>query len=120
MKRFFDKVVKGPDCWQWVGCRTGKYGQISYLGEMIGAHRMSYIIHKGDVPEGMVVMHSCDTPLCVNPDHLSAGTYSDNQMDAVSKGRHTSQILSKAAHGEKMKRAWITRKERYGPSGIRG
>lgn len=51
------------------------------------AHRVAYVIAKGDIPDGAVVMHSCDNPRCVNPDHLSLGTQSDNLSDAARKGR---------------------------------
>ena len=52
------------------------------------SHRMSYLLHKGKIPQGMIVMHSCDIPSCVNPDHLEAGTYSQNLIDAYKRGLH--------------------------------
>ena len=53
----------------------------------MNAHRVSYLIHKGDIPEEMVILHSCDNPACVNPDHLSIGTQKENMQDMIKKGR---------------------------------
>lgn len=83
----------GPDdCWLWTGGgRTGKYGLIQEGGrgsKMVLAHRVSWAIANGKpAPSDMVVMHSCDTPLCVNPAHLSLGTRKDNVDDMIAKGR---------------------------------
>ena len=56
----------------------------------MNAHRFSYVLHNGPVPEDMVVMHLCDTPLCVNPEHLRLGTQKDNLQDMYSKRRNRS------------------------------
>lgn len=90
-ERFFRKIVVTDDCWKWVGpVRPNGYGHIQVGGKgspTISAHRLSYQIHKGEIPEGLVVMHSCDNPSCVNPDHLSVGTYKENTADMIAKGR---------------------------------
>ncbi|QZE51091.1 HNH homing endonuclease [Klebsiella phage vB_KpnP-VAC1] len=64
------------------------YGLKSLNGKLMGAHQAAYIRAKGTIPKGMVVMHSCDNPLCVNPEHLSVGTQKENRADCVAKGRH--------------------------------
>ena len=85
--QFWKKVHKTDTCWIWIGAiASGKYG--SYYG--MGAHRFSYqIINNVKIPEGYVVMHICDTPLCVKPDHLKIGTPKENSIDMRDKGRNT-------------------------------
>jgi HNH endonuclease len=100
-ERFWRFVAKSDGCWLWTGksVNTKGYGQLGALGgkgtKGITAHRLSYTIHKGEIPEGMVVMHSCDNPACVNPDHLSVGTQSQNILEAIAKGR---KVLPKLPH----------------------
>lgn len=86
---FWDRVVKTDTCWVWSGCVSGNgYGNFAWGRKQWMPHRFSYLIHKGD-PKGSLILHSCDNRLCVNPEHLSLGTYTDNNRDAVSKGRHS-------------------------------
>ena len=91
-ERFWRNVQKTEGCWFWMGTKSrNAYGVIGLNGrggKSVTVHRLSYIMHHGDIPDGYVVMHSCDNPSCVNPDHLSIGTYKDNAQDAVAKGRH--------------------------------
>ena len=80
-------------CWLWTGHLTDRkygrqYGRISFEGKNISAHRLSYMIFKGVRPRMMFVCHKCDTPACVNPDHLFLGTNMDNVRDMISKNRH--------------------------------
>lgn len=74
-------------CWIWQGYTNGSYG-VLWAAEFSGyVHRISYENHKGPIPEGMNVCHGCDTPLCINPDHLFVGTQGDNVRDMRAKGR---------------------------------
>lgn len=84
-KRFTDKVCPEPNsgCWLWMGSVTHRgYGAFSY-GRQMGAHVFSYLWHKGEIPEGLVVHHKCAVRSCVNPDHLEAVTSSVNSLEAV-------------------------------------
>jgi hypothetical protein len=75
-------------CWIWTGTRDRLgYGRFGLNGRQPGAHRISWELHRGDIPSGMNVCHQCDVPNCVNPDHLFLGTQKDNLHDCSVKGR---------------------------------
>lgn len=91
-ERFWEKVQRGPDCWEWLGgCYHDGYGSFRVGDRNQRAHRVSYQLTYGDIPSGMVVMHRCDNPLCVRPDHLTVGTAGDNVRDAIHKGHWRNQ-----------------------------
>ena len=88
LERYWNKVGKTEDCWLWTANKfKGGYGQYQFLGKPNGAHRISWIIHYGEIPKGMHVLHRCDNPPCVNPNHLFLGTHTDNMKDKAEKGR---------------------------------
>lgn len=93
--RFWAKVQRGPGCWLWTGSRTGgrggkRYGQFTYTVDgkqvHIGAHVYAYELAHGPVPDGLEVMHSCNTGVCCRGSHLSAGTHRKNVQDAGRDG----------------------------------
>ena len=81
---------KENGCITWEGptCASGRYGRVNGFSKIKTAHRLSYELVFGEIPENLVVMHSCDNGLCVNSDHLSLGTQSDNMLDCAAKNRH--------------------------------
>lgn len=90
-ERFWSQVDKSGNCWLWVGLKNvGGYGRIRVDGQQTTAHRFSYELHYGPIPDGMLVCHKCDTPACVNPSHLFLGTNLDNIQDRTQKGRTAS------------------------------
>ena len=90
-ERFFEKVDvrELTECWTWKASvdRTG-YGRFYMNGKGEMAHRASWWMHNGEIPEGMLVLHHCDNPPCVNPTHLFLGTHQDNAIDRNNKGRN--------------------------------
>jgi hypothetical protein len=90
-ERFWEKVLKSPfpGCWTWTGGGIKGYGHIRTERSqgMILAHRASWELHNGPVPAGLLVLHKCDNPGCVNPTHLFLGTDGDNSDDKWAKNR---------------------------------
>lgn len=94
--RFLQKVDQGAACWMWTGAKSSKgYGQFWLKGKQESAHRVSYALFVGIIPEGSLVCHTCDQPSCVRPEHLWTGTHSANTLDAVAKGRHVTHNTAK-------------------------
>lgn len=93
-ERFWSKVDKnGPvivpelgNCWVWLTATTQGYGEIGIAGRTVRAHRLSWEIENGS-PTDMLILHKCDNPPCIRPDHLFKGTQLDNMQDAMAKGR---------------------------------
>lgn len=87
-ERFEEKFVKGEKCWVWMAHKNNKgYGVIHVNGGNLLAHRVAYQHTIGEIPEGLMVMHICDNPACVNPSHLILGTQLENMRDMDKKGR---------------------------------
>lgn len=111
--RFWNFVSKSQDgCWLWNGTKDGGgYGQIStFRGEAPAkAHRVSWEMRNGEIPAGMSICHKCDTPSCVNPDHLFIGTQADNARDMVSKGRWNKKSALNLIPGQMGKLGWRKR-----------
>ena len=109
-QRFWGRVEKTDYCWNWIGAKLNKeYGQFWVDGKKCLAHRFSWVLHFGAIPKGSgyhgtCVLHKCDNPACVNPDHLFLGSNLDNVRDMIKKGRHRTNPLK----GEKRPQAKLT------------
>lgn len=86
---FGKNIIKSEKgCWVWQKSKAGNgYGKITFYKRQVYVHRAMYRIFYGEIPSGMMVMHSCDNPSCVNPEHLSLGTAKDNVRDMLNKDR---------------------------------
>ena len=90
LERLLSKIVidSVTDCWVWQGGKQNiGYGLMRDAGKMRTVHRVSYEEHIGKIPIGLCVLHTCDNPLCCNPNHLWLGTLKQNTHDMMSKGR---------------------------------
>lgn len=97
LDRFNAKFTPVPEsgCWLWTAGIAGGTGYGTFMfspGRPMGAHRASWILHRGEIPDGLDVRHKCDTRSCVNPDHLITGTRKENMRDMVERGRHLHQF----------------------------
>ena len=119
-EQFWTQVKKTETCWTWIGATEseGRYGRFNtrpntWMGWHIRAHRYSYLLSYGSIPDGQFVLHKCDNSLCVRPDHLFLGTQKDNIRDMRAKGRlcvpdaskltmeQVKEIRQRLANGEK-------------------
>lgn len=108
MRAAFERYVlrqEGDECWDWAAFKHRGYGRMSVCGpdgrrRSVGAHRVSYLLHVGPIPDGLTVLHSCDNPPCTNPAHLFLGTNADNNFDRDAKQR--------TARGERIGVATLT------------
>lgn len=104
----------GDACYVWQGATESfGYGVIGdengRQGGNLLTHRASWMLTYGPIPEGMCVLHACDNPPCVRPDHLFLGTRLDNNLDMVNKGRHAAQIgTHNLPRGEEHRRSKVT------------
>lgn len=91
-------IIDENGCWLWQLALSKGYGRVYFRGKYVPAHRVSYILSHGEIPEGMLVCHSCDITSCINPEHLWIGTNQDNSNDMKKKGRHHVPRGAKSPH----------------------
>jgi len=113
IKKFFEFVKKTDNCWEWLGHKSfGGYGAFWFNDRIVGAHRFSYELHNKKIPKGagyhgICVLHRCDNPSCVNPEHLFLGTQKENLRDMIKKNRRKYTGMQGGKNG----RAKLTQKQ---------
>ena len=111
--RFWSKIDKGEQCWLWTDPPNAQgYGAISYGGKRRTAHRVSYEIHRGAIPDGMQIDHACREKLCVNPDHLRVVTDGENKQNLAAYARSKSGIRGVTYYPKRRK--WLAMAQRDG------
>lgn len=120
--RFWAKVEKTDTCWNWTGAKLLKgYGKIGAGKRGTGsrcAHRVSWELANGPIPSGLWVLHHCDNPPCVRPDHLFLGTPADNNADMCAKGRSRFGTAPRGTHCKRghpvtEENTYVTRRGRF-------
>lgn len=122
--RFWNRVDKdgANGCWLWTGSISKGYGKLgaeNWYDSPLSAHRVSYEMENGKIPDGLFVCHKCDVRNCVNPDHLFLGTAKDNMQDCLSKGRFRTRTLHGEDHGSSKITAAIAREIKGAPGKYR-
>lgn len=85
---FWKRIDKTETCWNWIGQQDGGgYGIVGWKGKHQRTHRVAWLLMRGEIPHGMLVLHHCDNPRCCNPEHLYLGTQADNMRDMVERKR---------------------------------
>lgn len=117
-ERFFNKINKTGTCWVWLASKKSDgygnfYSNLKGVNKNISAPRFSWIFHFGSIQKDICVLHKCDNPSCVNPEHLFLGTHTDNMRDKMKKGRHKSTKSSskycKRGHEFTIKNTYLTK-----------
>lgn len=98
-ERFWAKVEKTDGCWLWTGSTGRGYGTFWAGGVVVGAHRYSVALHYGEFDPSLYVLHRCDIPRCVRPDHLYLGDHAQNMKDREERGRNGHANKTHCKHG---------------------
>jgi hypothetical protein len=123
---FWSKVTKTDDCWIWTSAKNASgYGVVNYRDRARLAHRVAYELIHGHQHKDACILHRCDNPPCVRPDHLFLGDRRDNSQDMIAKGRHNMRGLLKGTRGDQHGFAKLTSNDiadiryRYAAGGVR-
>ena len=117
-ERLWAKTQPQGDCLVWIGARSRGYGHISVQTKMRLVHRVAYELAYGAIPDGLDVLHTCDNPSCVNPDHLRVGTHTDNMRDMQNKGRNRQPSGEQSAQSKLTAAQVRAIRERYAAGGV--
>ena len=97
---YYSEPITESGCFIWISVTNKKnYGLLRYRGRFVLAHRLSYQEFIGPIPDGLNVLHKCDIPACINPQHLFVGTHKDNQQDCIKKNRNYNQLKTHCKNG---------------------
>lgn len=118
-ERFWAKVEKTADCWNWTGSTNGRYGLLSVNSKHTRAHRFSYEIANGCVPAGLVIDHKCHNTLCVKPAHLRAITQKQN-CENLAGAHKRSRSGVRGVHWRKDAKRWQVTVSHHGKSSHHG
>lgn len=99
IKLYNERVVKKEGCWDWLGIidTNQGYAKVQFKRENISAHRLSWIIHYGDIPKDKQINHHCDNRKCTNPEHLYLGTQKQNEEDKLKRNRQAKGSINGSA-----------------------
>lgn len=92
IQRVFARTQVNGDCWEWTGATRAGYGAIKINGVVVSCHRLVHEMFLGEIPDGRLVIHSCDNRLCINPCHLDIGCHSENLHDAYDRDRRDATV----------------------------
>lgn len=113
-ERFWSHVDMSGDCWLWTASTQGKYGQFRIApGVKTSAHRYAWVLMHGEIPDGLIVCHTCDNPRCVNVDHMFLGTHADNTKDMCLKDRANKKISNAIAESIRVEYREGTRTQKF-------
>ncbi len=99
VERFWSKIIKTGNCWDWLAYKDfNGYGRFGFNGKVVRSHQFSYILHKGEIPDGMVIDHLCRNKACCNPEHLEVVSQAENMQRGKIRSFHRNKTQCPKGH----------------------